>query len=93
MQGRGGVRREVCITEESPGPHSKALDPQARVMCPHLCVGSVHSWGDFTSGPVVKNLPSNAGDAGLIPGQGTKIPRAAGQLSLRATTTEPGHLN
>ena len=42
---------------------------------------------------MVENLPANAGDAGLIPGQGTKIPRAAGQLSLRATTTEPGHLN
>ena len=37
--------------------------------------------GDFPGGPVVKNLPSNAGDAGSIPGQGTKIPHAAGQLS------------
>ena len=36
-----------------------------------------------------KNLPSNAGDMGLIPGRGTKIPHATGQLSLRATTTEP----
>ena len=25
---------------------------------------------------MVKNLPSNAGDAGLIPGQVTKIPHA-----------------
>ena len=30
---------------------------------------------------MVKNLPCNAGDVGLIPGQGTKIPYAAGQLS------------
>ena len=30
---------------------------------------------------------------GSIPGQGTKIPHAAGQLSLRATTTEPTCLN
>ena len=37
---------------------------------------------------MVKNLPSNAGDVGLIPGQGTKIPHAAEQISLRATTTE-----
>ena len=44
-------------------------------------------------GPVVKNPPSNAGDTGLIPGQGTKIPHAAGQLSLRATTTELTRLN
>ena len=48
---------------------------------------------DFPGGPVVKNLPGNAGDAGSIPGQGTKIPHAAGQLSPRATTTELTHLN
>ena len=34
----------------------------------------------FPGDPGVKNLPSNAGDVGLIPGQGTKIPHAAGQL-------------
>ena len=45
--------------------------------------------GDFPGGPVVKNPPSNAGDAGLIPGQGTKIPHSAGQLSPCAATTEP----
>ena len=44
---------------------------------------------DFPGSPVVKNPPSNAGDAGLIPGQGTKIPHAAGQLSPLAATTEP----
>ena len=37
---------------------------------------------------MVKNLPSNAGDAGSIPGQGNKIPHAAGQPSPCATTTE-----
>ena len=30
----------------------------------------------FPGGPVVKNLPSNAGDEGLIPGGGTKMPHA-----------------
>ena len=49
--------------------------------------------GDFPGGPVVKNLPYNAGDLGSIPGQGTKIPHATGQLSPRATTTELAHLN
>ena len=29
------------------------------------------------------------GDAGSIPGWGTKIPHAEGQLSTRTTTTEP----
>ena len=28
--------------------------------------------GDFLGGPVVKNLPSNAEDMSLIPGQGTR---------------------
>ena len=44
---------------------------------------------DFPAGPVVKNPPSNAGDVGSIPGQGTKIPHATGQLSLCATTRQP----
>ena len=50
---------------------------------------------------MVKSLPSNAGDVGSIPSQGTKIPHATGQLkparsracapqleSLCASTTE-----
>ena len=48
---------------------------------------------DFPGGPVVKNPPSNAGDVGSIPGRGTKIPHATGQLSPRAATTKPAHLN
>ena len=48
---------------------------------------------DFPGGPVVKNLSSNAVDAGLIPGRGTKIPHAVGQLSPRTTTTEFASLN
>ena len=37
---------------------------------------------------MVKNPPSNAGDAGSIPGRGTKIPHAVGQLSLHAAANE-----
>ena len=49
---------------------------------------------DFPGGPVVKNLPSNAGDVGLIPGQETKISHASGQLSLHTTTRKkPVHHN
>ena len=36
---------------------------------------------NIPGGPVVKNLLSNAGDAGSIPGWGTKIQRALGKLS------------
>ena len=39
---------------------------------------------------MVENLPSNAGGMGLILSQGTRIPRGTRQLSLCATTTEPG---
>ena len=34
---------------------------------------------------MVKNLPSNAEDSGLIPGHGSKIPHASGQLNPWAT--------
>ena len=44
--------------------------------------------GDFPGGPVVKNPTSHAGDKGLIPGQGSKIPNTPGQLSPRTTTRE-----
>ncbi len=50
---------------------------------------------DFADGPVVKTSPSNAEGAGLIPGQGTKIPHDAGKpspLHPCATTREAGAL-
>ena len=53
------------------------------------CLLSENEEGDFPGGPVVKNPSCNAGDAGSIPGWGTKILHAAGQLSPSAATTEP----
>ena len=46
-------------------------------------------------GPVVKNVPANAGDMGSISGQGTKIPQASGQLRGHALEPElePEHHN
>ena len=44
--------------------------------------------GDLPGGPVVKNLPSNAGNLGVIPGWGTNSLHAAGQLSLHMAATE-----
>ena len=37
------------------------------------------TYRDFPGGPVVRSLP---GDAGSIPGWGTRIPHAVGQLGL-----------
>ena len=48
---------------------------------------------DFLGGPVVKNPPANAGDAGSNPGWGARIPHAVGHLSLHATTREPARVN
>ena len=45
--------------------------------------------GDFPGGPMAKSPSCNAGDAGSIPGLGTRIPHAAGQLSPCATPREP----
>ena len=43
---------------------------------------NIKCWKSFPGGPLVKNLPCNAGNVGLIPAWGTKIPHAAEQLSL-----------
>ena len=40
--------------------------------------------GNVPGGPVVNNPPSNRGDAGSIPDQGTKIPHAVEQLRFKA---------
>ena len=43
---------------------------------------------------MVKDSPSNAGDVGSIPDQGTKIPYALGQLSpLTATKIRHSQIN
>ena len=46
------------------------------------------TWGDSSGGPVVMYLLSNAGDTGLIPGLGAKIPRVMRQLSPCAAIRE-----
>ena len=43
----------------------------------------------FDGGPVVKNSPCNAGDKGLIPCWGTKIPHIVEQVSPSAPTPKP----
>ena len=45
--------------------------------------------GDFPGGPVVKNLPCNAGDVGSSPGWGTGISHASEQLSHALQALSP----
>ena len=59
----------------------------------HIKVIKGNSSRDFPGGPVVENPPANAGDMGSIPGRGTKIPHAVGQLSPCTTTREPARCN
>ena len=42
----------------------------------------------FPGCPVVENPPPNAGDEGLIPDQGTKIPQSWGALTPQIATRE-----
>ena len=53
----------------SPESFSTCMEP-----CHYHDNQNIELW-DFPGGPVVKNLPSNAEDMGLIPGQGIKIPQ------------------
>ena len=55
----------------------------------HSNLTGVSPTWDFPGGPVVKNLPKKPGDAGSIPGQGTKIPYSGEQLSLHTPSIEP----
>ena len=43
---------------------------------------------DFPGGPLVKTSPSSAQGAGLIPGQGAKIPHALGPKKKKKHKTE-----
>ena len=58
---------------------SGTMNPASRVL---------QALRDFPGGSMVKNPPSSAGHAGSIPGWGTKIPHATGQLSLHDTAIE-----
>ena len=55
----------------------------------YMCSLKYETNGDFLGGLVVENLPSNAGDLGSIPDQGTNIPHAIRQLNLHATVKSP----
>ena len=46
---------------------------------------------DLPGGPVVKNLPFNAGGAGSAPGREAETPHAVGQLSPQPTVRDPAH--
>ena len=50
--------------------------------------GKKNGFGVFPGGLVVKNLPCSTADVGSTPGQRTRVPHAAEQLSPSTTATE-----
>ena len=80
----------LCSNLKSPllGYRSKPLSLKGAI-CPRTPRYFLKTQtGTFPSSPEVKNLPCNAGDVGLIPGGGTKIPHATGRLNTRTPRTE-----
>ena len=53
---------------------AKGLDVTYRLNNNNNRYYAMKYYRDFLEGPVVKNLPCNAGDTGSIPSGGTKIP-------------------
>ena len=64
----------------------RILSKQHLMIIKHRSQDSFKVPQDFPSGPVVRNPPCNAGDVGLIPDQGTRIPHAVRHLNLYTTT-------
>ena len=88
-----GSEDEISSSSGDPGFSKRPLpspQPLEAGMCLH---GSgfpeikVDVFWDFSVGPVVKNLPCNTVDMGLIPSRGTKIPPTC------LGTTKPVHHN
>ena len=69
------MRESAYMCESS---HTNCGAEDVRAMCHECNLKSTLIWGDFPKGAVVKTPPSNAGVAGSISGQRTKIPHASG---------------
>ena len=69
---------EFCLTTEPPRmPKAGHTKNQRTYLGPHSSSREMRNgWRDVPSRPGLKTPPSNAGDSGLIPGLGTKVPQA-----------------
>ena len=76
----GDVTDLRILRGDHPGLPVRALNPVTVVL--------IRIKQDFSGGPVVKNLPANAGDTGLIPGP----ERSHMQLIWHTTTSGPHSL-
>ena len=77
--GRKRVRTEGGVSWDREEPGAVGREPRVSRRASRL------TGRDFPGGSVVQNAPSASGHAGSIPSQGTKIPHARKQPSLRAT--------
>lgn len=88
--GQEGAEEAVRGSEQIsiPSPEASMATPQGLVPL-DSSIRNKCSPGDFPGCQVVKTLPSNSGDVGLIPGRGAKIPHAlqTKQCPLQKTET------
>ena len=73
--------------------HAKVFEVRVLISAIYFDMDQKMIWGTSLAVQCLRLCASTAGDAGSIPGQGTKIPHAAGQRSPRAATTEPARHN
>lgn len=71
-------------------PLKVAFYPSFSLSPERLCTQESLNDGNFPGGPVFKNPPCNATDAGSIPDRGTKISHASGKLNTHSYYTGPG---
>ena len=88
-----GSRTPVSVTGLPGAPSQSQVSPEGLKEEAHLCTSrTVLSW-DFPGGPVIKICTPSAGDMGSVPGWGTEILHAMGQISLCTTTGKSMHRN
>ena len=80
--------QNICVGDKPAVPMKSTF--HSAVCCFYIKLSSFkkEEWRGFPGGPLVRNLPANAGDTGLVPGQGTEIAHVMGQLSPCITTHE-----
>ena len=79
-----GPKRARWVASRRGVALSSAASLLPRVECEAAFQKSMYQWQNHIQ--MVNNLLANARDTASIPGLGTKIPHATGQLSLPATT-------
>ena len=79
------IPKVTWCSSNKPKPTTKNV----LILGPEFLLQRIHAGTSLV--PVVKNLSPHAGDTGLIPGGGTKIPCAVGNKASRLQLEKPQH--